>query len=394
MNKRKTPAAARLRMLTAVLSLSLLLGGCGEIDHAAVTLGIKDSPYYQLGDTWWDHGGIEEYCFNQIPSEENEVYRELYARISNYEDEAELYARVPTDKFWNAYYSLLADHPEFFWIGDHIEVTQAALTGEVIRYKLSVTVPAGERDGIKAQLEAAADACIARIDPAADTASKIQSVYEYLIDTTDYVEGSRDNQNIQSALLYHESVCAGYAKSFAYILHRMGLFCTCVSGTIQGGGDHVWNIVRIDDRYYNVDVTWGDPVFAGDEAGQNVREINYNYLLCTDEELAATHTAKATVPLPECSDGSYNYYRRNGMYYEYFDYETIHDTLMDSVYEGRSSVSMKFAARQVYDTARDAIFNGGMLDEPARYLMQQSGTDTWEYRYYTDETFCLIVVYW
>ena len=39
------------------------------------TLG--ESPYYHLGDTEWDHGGVEEYYFNCLDSSCNEIYREL-----------------------------------------------------------------------------------------------------------------------------------------------------------------------------------------------------------------------------------------------------------------------------------------------------------------------------
>ena len=105
-------------LLTAVLAgLSVCAAGCGTLEAAAVKAGVAESPYYQLGDTWWDHGDIEEYYFNQIPSELNEIYRELYDRIKNYEDSAQLYASVSEDQFWTAYYAVLADHPEFFWVG-------------------------------------------------------------------------------------------------------------------------------------------------------------------------------------------------------------------------------------------------------------------------------------
>ena len=74
----------------------LTVWGCGMVRTSAVKAGLAESPYYHLGDTWWDHGGIEEYYFNQIPSELNEIYRELYERIKNYEDSADLYASVST----------------------------------------------------------------------------------------------------------------------------------------------------------------------------------------------------------------------------------------------------------------------------------------------------------
>ena len=232
------------------------------LEAAAVKTGMGESPYYQLGDTWWDHGDIEEYYFNQIPSELNEIYRELYERLKNYEDSADLYASVSAKDFWTAYYSVLADHPEFFWVGTSAQIKESALTRKVVGYEISTTVEKKNRDHLRASLEAAADECIAGISSEASDYEKIKYVYEYLINTTDYDAGSPNNQNIQSALLGHNSVCAGYSKAFQYILHRMGMFCTYVTGKTTDGSDHGWNMVRIDGVYYHVDVTWGDPVFV------------------------------------------------------------------------------------------------------------------------------------
>ena len=384
-----------LRILLIMLAvMPALLAGCARLDVTAVHTGLKENPYYQLGDTWWDHGGIEEYYYNQIPSSLNEIYRELYERIRNYEDAALLYSVVPTQDFWTAYYSVLADHPELFWVGADIEVEEAALTGKVVSYRLSVTVPKEERDSMKERLEQAADECIAGISGDFSDYQKIKYVYEYLINTVDYDENSDSNQNIQSALLGRASVCAGYSRAFQYILHRMGMFCTYVTGKTSGNGDHAWNIVRIGDEYYNVDVTWGDPVFAGASEGEVLRQLNYNYLCCTDEELLSTHVPLSEVDLPVCSDGSYNYYRLNGMYYESFDADAIYQALMDSVYNGRNTVIMKFASDDDYLKARQSLFSEGLVNDAAQYLMSQYGTQRWNYSYQTEDTFRLITIYW
>lgn len=384
----------RWQNLICLLGLAAVLSGCGVLNTAAVKTGLKESPYYQLGDTWWEHDGIEEYYFNQIPSEMNEIYRELYERIRNYEDSADLYASVDTETFWDAYYAVTADHPEFFWVGSSIQVKESALTGTVMGYTLSTTVEAESRAYLKSQLEAAADECIAQIPSDASDYQKIKYVYEYLINTTDYNSNSPDNQNIQSALLGHSSVCAGYSRAFQYILHRMGMFCTYVTGKTSDGGDHGWNIVRIDGVYYHVDVTWGDPVFVSQTGDSGALAMNYNYLCCTDQEIYKTHIPQVSVPLPECTDDSYNYYKRNGMYYETFDYNTIYNALMNSVWSDASNIIMKFGSEEAYQSARYELFQNNMLNDAGQYLMQVYGTNTWNYRYHMDDEFYMITIYW
>ena len=387
----------RIRKLLIMIGMCLMAGAvtsCAQVNSAMIQAGLFESPYYHLGDTQWDHGGVEEYWFNQIPSELNETYRELYSRLSNHEDEAELYAGIPTETFWKVYHAVLADHPEFFWIDSNIEATESGLTGNVIAYRTSPNLPAEQREEVRSRLEEAADACIGRIPEEASDYEKIKAVYEYLIDTVDYARGVPNNQNIQSALLDRQSVCAGYAKAFQYILHRMGMFCTYVTGKTTNGDDHAWNIVRIDGQYYNVDVTWGDPVFVGTLEQQVSTATSYNYLCCSDAQLSATHIAEADFALPACTDESYDYYRMNGMYYETFDYDTIYMALMNSVWEERRYVTFKFGSREAYDTAMYEFFSNGMLQEPAQYLMDLYGRSTWNYRYNTEEEFHLITIYW
>ena len=385
----------RMLLAAALGAVSLCLCGCATVEKAAVKTGLKENPYYQLGDTWWDHGDIEEYYFNQIPSNLNEIYRELYERLKNYEDSAELYAAVSTEDFWTAYYAVLADHPEFFWIGTSAQVTESALSGEVISYEITPAADRESRDYLRTQLEAAADKCISGIPADASDYQKIKAVYEYLIDTTDYDSDSPDNQNIQSALLNHCSVCAGYSKAFQYILHRMGMFCTYVTGKTTDGGDHGWNIVRIGDIYYHVDVTWGDPVFVNEmEDTSSVTAMNYNYLCCTDAEIYRTHIPQVSVPLPECNDDSYNYYKLNGMYYDSFDYDTVYQALMNSVWADQDYIVLKFGSDQGYQSAKYELFENGMLSDAGQYLMEVYGTQSWNYRYNTDDEFRLITIYW
>ena len=173
------------------------------------------------------------------------------------------------------------------------------------------------------------------------------------------------------------------------------MFCTYITGTITNGGDHGWNMVRIGENYYYVDVTWGDPVFVNKIDGEGTdTAINYNYLCCTQTELFRTHVPSDAVELPECTSDDYNYYKLNGFYYETFDYNTIYNALMNSVWNGETSIVMKFGSGEAYESAKYELFENGMLTDPGQYLMEINGVSTWNYKYHTDDEFCLITLYW
>ena len=67
---------------------------------------------------------------------------------------------------------------------------------------------------------------------------------------------------------------------------------------------------------------------------------------------------------------------------------------MNSVWNGESSIVMKFGSNEALEDARYWLFENGMLDEPGQYLMSLSGVTTWNYRYHVDEDFCLITIFW
>ena len=395
----KIPAGGIYRRLLLVLLVCfgiICLSGCSVVERARYEMSGG-------GEEHWENqaqesgitSGVEEYYYDHLPEQLHEAYREIYVRIMQNQDSGDFMTKISVDDFWRVYYAVLADHPEIFWIGTSAQVEESGLTGSVVSYKLETAVPVEARNSMREKLEEAADACISQISPEASTYEKIKFVYEYLINTVEYDSGGADSQNIQSALLYHASVCAGYSKAFQYILNRMGLFCTYITGKIKNGGDHGWNMVRIQDTYYYVDVTWGDPVFANQvDSMDSGNVMNYNYLCCTENDLFKTHTPGDSIELPACTSDDYNYYKLNGLYYEYFDYDTIYNALMQSVWADRSSIVMKFGSQEAFDAAKYELFENNMLKDPGEYLMDINGVSSWNYRYHTDDNFYLITIYW
>ena len=64
--------------------------------------------------------------------------------------------------------------------------------------------------------------------------------------------------------------------------------------------NHAWNIIRLDDGYYNVDVTWDDSRYS-----------KYSFFNRTDKDFASTHS-RSTLSnnLPKCEGTKYKGYTR------------------------------------------------------------------------------------
>lgn len=78
------------------------------------------------------------------------------------------------------------------------------------------------------------------------------------------------------------AVCQGIATLAYQMLTRAGIPTKLVSGTADGQA-HLWDEVDIEGKWYQLDVTWDDPI------GRPNGEVSYLYYNLTTSQMAATH---------------------------------------------------------------------------------------------------------
>lgn len=115
-------------------------------------------------------------------------------------------------------------------------------------------------------------------------------VYDYAEESYARSGSSLSNNDAHSINGFFKNgklVCDGYAKIFHYLMIRADIPCVDVYGSISGpdkGIDHAWNKVKIDEKWYNIDVCWADTghgdVFdlKSDEYMQKNRHWAYYFL--------------------------------------------------------------------------------------------------------------------
>ena len=90
---------------------------------------------------------------------------------------------------------------------------------------------------------------------------KVLYVYEWIGDHAVYDRlfmHSSKNQSIFNVFLMHNAVCAGFAKTAQVIFQNIGIESYGVTGLMNGEENayHMWNIVKLEDKYYFFDSTW------------------------------------------------------------------------------------------------------------------------------------------
>ena len=89
---------------------------------------------------------------------------------------------------------------------------------------------------------------------------KLKSIYDYICDNVAY---GYQNNSAYSALINGSSSCRGYALLFYRMALDLGFDTRIIPGRVVGGNYdnyHEWNIVKVGNKYYNVDANFGDNV--------------------------------------------------------------------------------------------------------------------------------------
>ena len=235
----------------------------------------------------------EEYPYYQMLSENQQsVYRQIYANAQNLTEKFAPEKTVSASDVKTAFEAVIGDHPEMFWLETGYSSKYLA-NGQCVEIDLKYNSTADDLESAKQRFDAAAQNLITGAASLDSNYEKEKYVHDALASAVTYDLTADMNQSAYSALVNGKSVCAGYARAYQYLLQQLGIPCYYCTG--YSGGDHAWNIVKLEDGYYNVDVTWDDAA-----------TIRYDYFNKTDADFASTHVRQnLSVYLPACNGTAY-----------------------------------------------------------------------------------------
>lgn len=337
-----------------------------------------------------------KYYYNLLAEDEKAVYSQIVQGIK--ETKEEIYTNSGDVNRANELFQyIIMDFPEFFWCSGSVNSTLYEKEGEASYTVLrpEYLYSGEEKEARQQAIDKEVETCMGSAPKEASDYEKILYVYEYIVNTVDYKLEAPDNQNIYSALVNRESVCAGYSRAAQYLLERMNVFCTYVTGVTKGQEPHAWNIVKCDGKYYYLDATWGDPVYLQEEGEDTLANsnISYDFMCCDYQQLSKTHSPDDLSILPECVDMEANYYVKNGMFYERYDSNDVLHAMNESIQLQKETVVLKFASEEIYLQGRDEIL-GDLLRRAGQNLCDWYGLSQVQYYYMDDENLNKITVYW
>ncbi len=314
----------------------------------------QEATYYRKGVCEICGEVYEDYkdfcCYDQLNENQKGIYNTIDAAVARLEMEwFELPFVEGTDAATMesdirvALHAVAYDKPEYFWMPKNYVIQQFvdSFTGEHVKTEMSFSilsndatrgyfnVTAAEKDAMQAELDEKIEEILALAQTYKTDFEKELFLHDYLCENISYDHASAENPNnadfraytIYGALINGTCVCEGYSRAMQLFCRKLGISCGLISG-IGNGGPHMWNIIRIGDGLYYLDLTFDDSL---ENSGLEITYL-HNYFNITTSQLQQDHE------LDDMYEGSqdysdpnsdFNFFETNGDHTEYYYYTAV-----------------------------------------------------------------------
>lgn len=293
-----------------------------------------------------DESKVTFYFYDRLQGPEKELYCIIYNNMVKKNRIIQLPEYTEYDIINRIFTYVVADHPELYWIkGYELTLEKNIMTLTTIQNMTvdEVEFVTKECEDYKKELDKL-------ISDKVNEYEISKAAYEYIIKNCKYGKNEND-QNILSVIIDKMSVCSGLSKAYQFLLQEYGIEAATITGLTDQNVAHMWNIIKIDGKYYYTDITYGNTNTKEDE-------INYDYFNVTTDDIVRLYRFNAGQVLEDCVSVDANYYKMNGSYYQYIDVEQL-----QKQFDKGLPVTIKCANQKVYiDMVDYLIANKGVFE--------------------------------
>ena len=183
------------------------------------------------------------------------------------------------------------DAPALFWMGSsHIIEYQNNITIIRPNYIYEFSIIPIIKTKIEREMKGIYDLIGIKSESVIDFEFRL---HDYLTSKIEYYDEGSDSHNIVGPLLNKKGVCEGIAATFNFIMNSFGIDCLTIRGNDKNNENHAWNIVKLDDGNYHVDITH-------DLSGM------HTFLNVNDDMMKSDRTWNAKI---KCIPMTYNYHK-------------------------------------------------------------------------------------
>lgn len=259
------------------------------------------------------------YSYYTLTEKHKKLYDKLVSAMLNAEDEVsfEDSEEISFEELFDVYQLLYNDENRLFYISSTLEYCTDMESGNISSMNLKYNYTKTEIQKMQEELDAKTAEIFSSITPEMSDYEIVKHFHDYIIRNCTYTEDCKNPNNIYGALVEKVALCQGYSQSFTYLCSLAGIDSFIVLGVANEA--HMWNIVKIENDYYHIDLTWDDP-----DRAKNPDSVRYDYFGLTDERIRQ---------LRQFDDYDYEIPEAKGTKYQYYYYNNL---VADSIAEAKA----------------------------------------------------------
>lgn len=200
--------------------------------------------------------------------------------------------------------TVIRKHPELFYV----DPTQYILGSDGTYIAVICPIYLYDKQTAQKKIDdfnAECNKYLEKIDAGMTEFEKAVVLHDELVLNCKYLdEDGTGHVSAYEAIVNGNANCQGYAEAYSYLLSRVGVYSEIVESSAMY---HLWNKVRINNVYYNVDLTWDDPM--PDKNGH----VSHKYFMLSDSAISSGND-----DISEHYGFDYAYYKSNSTKYDNF----------------------------------------------------------------------------
>ncbi len=373
------------KLLTAVVCSAVILTGCKDIDTSIET-------YTEIQQIQQDGTTVESavlpYVMENIPEKEALCYDAFVNGVRAFQNEITLPETLTPEEMRNLYITAYTEETDIYWLSG----VYAPIPMDSDRITVKYRYTQEESAEMQQKINLAVADVMKKVSPDATPYEKMAIFHDEIIKNCDFEKDTYYGITVYGALVEGTAQCEGYANAFSYLCDIAGIENITVRGANAKGDSHVWNKVRIDGEWYNVDLTWDDPYMKRD-ADNFVR---HDYFFVSDPEIEnITHFPDESLfAHPNCTDASENYYIRNGLTVNTSEEATemMKKLVAKAAVKKSTEVEIRFTDESEYILAATSLFDNKEIKTIYESVNAEKGTEISNaYTYRNDDLWILHV---
>lgn len=225
----------------------------------------------------------------------------------------------------SVYYEICNLYPEYFYIDSSVKY-DCNLLGYINNIYIQYIATKEVCISQSLQLENTVDNILLKMNEIKTDEDKVVFIHDYISTHTTYYSdafsGDADSvdkysYNAYGCLVNGVAVCQGMSDSFILLCKKVGIEASLVSSSEM---NHAWNLVKLGENYYHLDITWDD---SGSEAGigfdgENFIDVkgfaSHKYFLKSDEQMLSLEHYSWEDTFSAADNATYNNYYWDNVY--------------------------------------------------------------------------------